>query len=160
MSSSRSIKNRATENDTNPKTMNNLSNNMILLIARTLRDSDASRLKSVSKRFGNTVYAKSHKSRLSGPSDMQRKSWAYKFKQHKGRPVSPSPLNLKRHSNLAERRIAARHLPPNYVSYFDKKTGRPYSKIRPIPYQRRYPFGDIPSRRSRPVRRQNIRSTG
>ena len=37
-----------------------LSNEMIRLIARSLRNTSASRLKAVSKRFKDTVYAKSH----------------------------------------------------------------------------------------------------
>ena len=148
-----------------------LSNEMIRLIARNLRDTNASRLKAVSKRFRGTVYAKSHPTILN-------KNNGYNSNNSFIRPssyyqeVNGKKISKRNHENFKEKQRAASMLPANRVpvkresrlyengeavfplqrtkGYFSSKTGSPYSKIRPIPHSRRFPYGRTSPPRDKP----------
>lgn len=148
---------------------------MIKLIARYLRDKNASSLKGVSTRFRDLVHAQSHPTILNANNV---------YKSNASESLSPpgcfqllygKRIYRKNQNNLKDRKRAARLLPPNRVpvkgssysyrdgqpvyslrrqsGYFSSKSGQPYStlEIRPIPQKRIYPFGrNSPPRVGRP----------
>tara|TARA_B100001175_G_C19275354_1_gene526180 strand:- start:103 stop:630 length:528 start_codon:yes stop_codon:yes gene_type:complete len=164
-----------------------LPNVIIRMISRNLRDTNASRLKVVSKRFRDLVHAKTHPTILNDNNGYR--SNASMFIDPRIYPgiypgisgiyqvVDGKRIYKRNHINLKERQRAARLLPPNrlpvkrysYIhrdgqlvyplrsrlGYFSSKTGKPYSNIRPIPHERKYPFGrNSPPRVGRPPTRR------
>lgn len=150
-----------------------LPNEMIRLIALSLRDTNASRLKAVSKRLRDIVHAQTHPTILNDNNGYRSNASIAHNARGAYQVVDGERIYRKNHMNRKERQRAARLLPPNRVpvrragwiyrdgkvvyplrstlSYFSSKTGLPYSNIRPIPHERKYPFGrNSPPRVGRP----------
>ena len=136
---------------------------VLQLIARTLRDSNATRLKSVSHKFKNgPIYAKSHPNMYKNArtNKVNNMGWSYGLA---AMLLPPNRLPMKRvyykgPGNYGE--------DVTYSTYFHPHTTRatgmipkPYSRMRPIPKQRSDPFGNDKKSRKKPPSKPRSKRT-